>query len=78
VKFIFPCGEPKDVPLYSETAEPEAPEEAAPAGGKEARRVDWLFHELFVKSVVQVVNGEAEIWMVESGLRNRLHTWKVQ
>jgi hypothetical protein len=25
-----------------------------------------------------VVNGEAEIWMVESGVRTRLHIWRVE
>jgi hypothetical protein len=41
------------------------------------QRVDWFFHSLFVKSIIQVVNGEDEIWMVESGLRNRLHIWRI-
>jgi hypothetical protein len=78
VKFIFPFGEPKTVPLYAESDEADAEDEEVPSASKDAKQIDWLFHELFVKSVVQVVNGEAEIWMVESGLRNRLHIWKVQ
>jgi hypothetical protein len=40
--------------------------------------VRWLFKALFVRSILQVVNGEAEIWMIESGLRNRLHIWRVE
>jgi hypothetical protein len=41
-------------------------------------RLRWAFGVLFVQSIVQVVNGEAEIWMVESGMRSRLHIWKVE
>ena len=40
-----------------------------------AERVSWFFHQLFVESVIQVA-GEAEIWMIESGIGNpRLHKW---
>jgi hypothetical protein len=45
---------------------------------QDADRVRWLFKALFVRSILQVVNGEAEIWMIESGLRNRLHIWRVE
>ena len=40
--------------------------------------VRWFFNTLFVESIIQVVNGEAEIWMVESGMQNRLHIWRVE
>lgn len=43
----------------------------------EADVLRYLFHELFVRSIIQLVNGEDAIWMVESGLRNRVHIWKV-
>lgn len=43
----------------------------------EAAIVSYFFHELFVKGIIQVVNGEDEIWMVESGMENRLHIWRV-
>jgi hypothetical protein len=33
----------------------------------EAQTVSWFFHRLFVESVSQVA-GEAEIWMIESGI----------
>lgn len=43
----------------------------------EANQVRWFFNKLFVDSIIEVVNGEDEIWMVESGMRNLLHIWKV-
>jgi hypothetical protein len=43
----------------------------------DAEQVAWFFKELFINAIIQLVNGEDEIWMVESGLRNCLHTWKV-
>ncbi|MBI1875617.1 MAG: hypothetical protein HYS05_17260 [Acidobacteria bacterium] len=45
---------------------------------EDAERVSWFFHRLFVESVIQVVAGEAEIWMIESGLETRLHIWRVR
>jgi hypothetical protein len=38
----------------------------------------FLVGVLFVQSIVQVVNGEDEIWMIEGGMRNRLHIWRVE
>ena len=43
----------------------------------EAAQTRYLFEALFVRSIIQLVNGEDEIWMVESGLRNRVHIWRV-
>ncbi|MGH9460523.1 MAG: hypothetical protein ACRD1X_04865 [Vicinamibacteria bacterium] len=44
----------------------------------DAKRVQFFFWELFVKSIVEVVSGEEEIWMVESGIQNRVHVWSVK
>ncbi len=44
---------------------------------EEAETVRWFFFELFVKSVIEV-SGEAEVWMIESGLQTRLHIWNVK
>jgi hypothetical protein len=75
VRFIFPCGEPvKTAPGVEETQ--GTGEHNTPT--TEAETLRWFFHALFVESVIQVVNGEAEIWMVESGMQNRLHIWKVE
>jgi hypothetical protein len=42
----------------------------------EAAKVRFLFMEIFVRSVIQLVSGEDEIWMIESGMANRVHVWK--
>jgi hypothetical protein len=49
-----------------------------PCKEDEVERVRWFFNALFVESIIEVVNGEDEIWMVESGMRSRLHIWRVE
>jgi hypothetical protein len=49
-----------------------------PCEDEEVDRLRWFFNALFVEGIINVVNGEDEIWMVESGLRNRLHIWRVE
>lgn len=44
---------------------------------EEAETIRWFFFELFVESVIEV-SGEAEVWMIESGLESRLHIWRVK
>lgn len=44
----------------------------------EADLVRYFFDAVFVQSIIQLVNGEDEIWMVESGMRNRVHIWRVE
>ncbi|HEU4404582.1 MAG TPA: hypothetical protein VFS43_04740 [Polyangiaceae bacterium] len=79
VRFIFPCGDPstKSPPLSIEHFDTCADAEVTEAVTKYADDIRWLFSALFVQSIVQVVNGEDEIWMIESGLQNRLHVWRV-
>ena len=43
---------------------------------KEANQIKFFFKKLFVKKVLEFVNAENEIWMLESGLRAKLHIWK--
>jgi hypothetical protein len=43
----------------------------------EARTVAFFFEHLFVAAIIEMVNGEDEIWMVESGFENQLHIWRV-
>jgi hypothetical protein len=79
VRFIFPCGTPvrKKSDNTTDFDDPAAdPNDVS--GTDEARKIRWFFNALFVQSIIQVVNGEAEIWMVESGLQNRLHIWRVE
>lgn len=79
VRFIFPCGRPvkRQPGTAADFADPE-PDPKDKSGEDEAKKIRWFFNALFVQSIIQVVNGEAEIWMVESGLRNRLHIWRVE
>ncbi len=44
----------------------------------EAAQIRWFFERLFVNSIIQVVNGEDEIWMIESGFENRVYIWRIE
>ena len=63
VKFIIPCAD---------GIRPGAPTKSEP------EMVRWLFEQLFVGSILEVVNAEDEIWLLESGLQHRLHIWRAQ
>lgn len=80
VKFVFPCGKGRDKQFdFSEDIfEDFFAEENLEAAEEEATKIRWLFYELFMKSIVQLIEGEDEIWLLESGMRNKLHIWKVQ
>jgi len=41
----------------------------------ELEQIRYLFQALFVRSIIQLVNGEEQIWMLESGPRSRVHIW---
>ena len=45
---------------------------------QQADRIRFFFFLLFVQNIVEIVNGEDEIWLLESGLQSRLHIWRVQ
>jgi hypothetical protein len=79
VRFIFLCGKPHRI-SPAPAQDFDIPERVSDdhAGVAEADQIRWFFNALFVQSIIQVVNGEAEIWMVESGMRNRLHIWRVE
>jgi hypothetical protein len=43
----------------------------------ELTKVKFLFQNLFIRSIIQLVNGEEQIWMVESGSAgSQLHIWE--
>lgn len=44
---------------------------------EEASLVRFFFNELFVKNIIQLINAEDQIWMVESGMKNCVHIWRV-
>jgi hypothetical protein len=41
----------------------------------ELDNVRYLFRILFVRSIIQLVNGEEQIWMIETGRESRGHIW---
>ncbi|MGH8523328.1 MAG: hypothetical protein ACREXY_03685 [Gammaproteobacteria bacterium] len=44
---------------------------------QELSAIQHLFQVLFVRSIIQLVNGEEQIWMVQSGSAgNQLHIWE--
>ncbi|MDE3099387.1 MAG: hypothetical protein KGJ88_07915 [Verrucomicrobiota bacterium] len=72
VRFIFPCK-----------AKPEKPESLLPpnemrSAEPDANLIRWFFMQLFVQSILEVVNAEDEIWLLETGMRNRLHIWRAK
>jgi len=44
---------------------------------EEAELVRYFFNQLFVQTIIQLINAEDQIWMVESGMRNSVHIWRV-
>lgn len=42
---------------------------------QELDSVRYLFRILFVRSIIQLVNGEDQIWMLETGPVNKVHIW---
>ena len=79
VRFIFPCGEPKPNRYLRSANYLEELAIGADGGDTErqANAIRVFFYILFVESIVQVVDGEDEIWLLESGMKNRLHIWRV-
>jgi len=79
VRFIFYAGSPIinrdlfEIEQFNENQE----ELEIPVGvQQEANQIRYIFKNLFVKSILELVDGEDEIWMLESGIRNRLYIWK--
>jgi hypothetical protein len=42
----------------------------------ELENIRYLFGILFVRSIIQLVNGEEQIWMLETGRQNKVHIWQ--
>lgn len=45
------------------------------AADEEARVLREVFFLLFAEAVVRTIKGEDEIWLIESGLRDRVYRW---
>lgn len=44
----------------------------------QVKRIRFFFELLFVQNIVEVINGEDEIWMIEGGVNSQLHIWRAQ
>ncbi|TFG24854.1 MAG: hypothetical protein EU529_03035 [Promethearchaeota archaeon] len=79
VRFIFHVGQPIKNPVlfnieqFNESLDKFNKKDAIK---KEAVQIRYIFKNLFVKNILDLVNGEDEIWMLESGIKNRLYIWK--
>jgi len=80
IRFIFPCGKKKEQPFLSKPNyfEEFLLRESEEDIETEAEKIRWLFYLLFVQSIIEMINGEDEIWMLESGYKNRLHIWRME
>jgi hypothetical protein len=43
---------------------------------EEVKTIRFLFQQLFVKSMIQLVEGEGQIWMLENGPERLVHIWR--
>jgi hypothetical protein len=72
VRFIFPIN------VEVEPAEGDLPVSTTQSAEQEANLIRWFFRQLFVQSILEVVNAEDEIWLLETGMRSRLHIWRAK
>ncbi|MDC7227615.1 MAG: hypothetical protein PQJ61_12695 [Spirochaetales bacterium] len=78
-RFIFPCGESRIVSGQSFEPDFEKIDETDSKDlQREYNKIRFLFFKLFVQNIVQIANEEDEIWMMESGMRHRLYSWRVK
>ncbi|MCK9207793.1 MAG: hypothetical protein M0P66_11830 [Salinivirgaceae bacterium] len=80
VRFIFPCGKSTEkLFLTSEDYYDNLLKDSDELEIKdEAEKIRWMFYVLFVQSIIEIINGEDEIWLLESGYRTRLHIWRME
>jgi hypothetical protein len=78
VRFIIPCGGGVKDHFLAENTGAQLPLGEASNLEAEARTIKWFFNTLFVSSILELVNGEDQIWLLESGMHNQLHVWRVK
>lgn len=79
VRFIFPIGTPLESNDFFNKNHLEKYEELESEDFEndlEVKQIRFFFKNLFVKSILEMVNGEDEIWMVESGIKTLLYIWR--
>ncbi|HTB62370.1 MAG TPA: hypothetical protein VK737_02180 [Opitutales bacterium] len=70
--FIIPYGKPIAGHFFSNNQEDSLDFAESP----ELSKIRWFFYHLFIQSIIEVVNGEDEIWLLENGRKSALHIWK--
>ncbi len=78
VRFIIPCGGDVKNRFVSDNKTEQLPLDKISKLEAEATMIRWFFNTLFVSSILELVNGEDQIWLLESGMHNQLHVWKVK
>ncbi len=83
VKFIFPISQvvqSEDVKYKYNRGTPRQTQIDTEENEKikvEISRIKFFFKNLFVKAILELVNGEDEIWMIESGInKSKLNIWR--
>jgi hypothetical protein len=75
-RFIIPCASAGSSEGHnSSEVSGEVPSQKSNTATEE-EQIRWFFANLFVQRISEVVGGEDEIWVLESGLRNQLHIWR--
>ena len=78
VRFVVPITRSVDIQLRQGDI-PQgiiADEDTSEYWMDEVRQIRRTFFLLFVEAVIQTVNGEDEVWLLESGPENRLYVWE--
>lgn len=78
VRFIIPCGGDVKNHFLSDNKTAQLAFDKVSKLEAEATMIRWFFNTLFVSSILELVNGEDQIWLLESGMHNQLHVWKLQ
>lgn len=73
VRFIIPLGEPSETAFTPKTS--NSIDASTQECHFEAKRIRYFFGLLFIQQIVEAVNGEDEIWLLESGFASNLHIW---
>ena len=72
VRFILPVETEAAKIVHGNILEP-APHSVS--AQKRAELVRWLFLNFFAEALIRVVQNEAEIWLLESGMRSTFYRW---
>ena len=83
VRFIFPIGNPvknKTVDYTYKQNQQKTLKNTDESLNKEYMKIRYFLKILFVKSILSLVAGEDEIWMIERGLngKSKLYVWKTK